>query len=127
MRGPHPSAIQRQRVRPPRFRAGGSGMSIDSLEIKVNACTESDIYSHLTACDQGFNPPLSSRVDISEYSRKLRLNALTFEAWSEGTLVGLVAAYIDARDKFGFITNTSVLAASSGRGIAARLLAACLE
>jgi ribosomal protein S18 acetylase RimI-like enzyme len=39
----------------------------------------------------------------------------------------MVAAYIDARDRSCFITNTSVLAGFSGRGVAARLLAACLE
>ena len=102
-------------------------MNADSLDFKVNASTEKDIRSHLSGCDRRFSPPLSDRVDIGEYSKKLRVNAVTFEAWNGESLVGMVAAYIDASERSCFITNTSVLAEFSGRGVAARLLAACLE
>jgi len=102
-------------------------MNADSLDFKVNACTEEDIRSHLSGCDRRFTPPLSDRVDIGEYSRKLRLGAVTFEAWNGESLVGMVAAYIDTRTRSCFITNTSVLPEFSRRGVAAKLLAACLE
>ena len=102
-------------------------MNADSLDFKVNACTEKDIRSHLSGCDRRFSPPLSDRVDIGEYSKKLRLNAVTFEAWNGESMVGLVAAYIDTSERSCFITNTSVLAGFSRRGVAAKLLAACLE
>ncbi len=101
-------------------------MSADGLELKVDTCTEEDIHSHLSACDREFHPPLSDRVDVGEYSRKLRKSARTFEVWREGTLVGLVAAYFDAGKRSCFITSTSVLPEFSGRGIATRVLAACL-
>jgi len=101
-------------------------MKAESLDFKVNACTEEDIRSHLSGCDRRFSPPLSDRVDIGEYSRKLRLNAITFEAWSGESLVGMVAAYIDTRARSCFITNTSVSPEFSRRGVAAKLLAACL-
>lgn len=101
-------------------------MSADGLELKVDACTEEDIHSHLSACDREFRPPLSDRVDVGEYSRKLRQSARTFEAWRKGTLVGLVAAYFDAGKRSCFVTSTSVLPEFSGRGIATRVLAACL-
>ena len=102
-------------------------MNLDSLDFKVNASTERDIRSHLSSCDRQFIPPLSDRVDIGEYSKKLRLSAFTFEAWSDESLVGLVAAYINTPNHSCFITNTSVLPEFSGRGIAAKLLAACLK
>ena len=102
-------------------------MNAESLDFKVDACTEEDIRSHLSGCDARFSPPLSDRVDIGEYSRKLRLNAITFEAWSGESLVGMVAAYIDTRARSCFITNTSVSPEFSRRGVAAKLLAACLE
>ena len=102
-------------------------MNAESLDFKVDACTEEDIRSHLSGCDARFSPPLSDRVDIGEYSRKLRLNAITFEAWNGESLVGMVAAYLNVGERSCFITNTSVLAEFSGRGVAARLLAACLE
>lgn len=102
-------------------------MNLDSLNFKVNASTEGDIRSHLSSCNRQFSPPLGDRVNIGEYSRKLRLSALTFEAWSDESLVGLVAAYVNTTDQSCFITNTSVLPEFAGRGVAARLLAACLE
>jgi len=102
-------------------------MNADSLDFKVNASTEKDIRSHLSGCDRQFSPPLSGRVDIGEYSKKLRLNAVTFEAWNGESLVGMVAAYIDARARSCFITNTSVSPEFSRQGVAAKLLAACLE
>ena len=101
-------------------------MKAESLDFKVNACTEEDIRSHLSGCDRRFSPPLSDRVDIGEYSKKLRLNAVTFEAWNGESLVGMVAAYVDTRARSCFITNTSVLPGFSRRGVAAKLLAACL-
>ena len=101
-------------------------MKAESLDFKVNASTEEDIRSHLSGCDHRFSPPLSDRVDIGEYSRKLRLNAVTFEAWNGESLVGMVAAYVDTRARSCFITNTSVLPGFSRRGVAAKLLAACL-
>ena len=102
-------------------------MNAGSLDFKVNAGTEKDIRSHLSGCDRRFSPPLSDRVDIGEYSKKLRLNAVTFEAWNGESMVGLVAAYIDTGERSCFITNTSVSPEFSRRGVAARLLAACLE
>jgi len=102
-------------------------MNADSLDFKVNASTEKDIRAHLSGCDRRFSPPLSDRVDIGEYSKKLRVNAVTFEAWNGESLVGMLAAYLDVGERSCFITNTSVLAEFSGRGVAARLLAACLE
>jgi len=101
-------------------------MNAHSLDFKINACSEEDIRSHLSSCNRQFSPPLSDRVDIGEYSRKIRLNAFTFEAWNNESLVGMVAAYIDTRDHSCFITNTSVLAEFSGQRVAATLLAACL-
>jgi|SRR5690242_2513286 ribosomal protein S18 acetylase RimI-like enzyme len=102
-------------------------MNLDRLDFKVNACSERDIQSHLSSCDRQFNPPLSDRVDIGEYSKKLRLSAFTFEAWKDESLVGLVAAYMNIPDHSCFITSTSVLPDFWGRGIAAKLLAACLR
>jgi ribosomal protein S18 acetylase RimI-like enzyme len=102
-------------------------MNAESLDFKVNASTEQEIRAHLSGCDRGFSPPLSERVELGEYSRKLRLNAVTFEAWSGKSLVGMLAAYFDARERSCFITNTSVSPEFSRRGIAAKLLAACLE
>lgn len=53
---------------------------------------------------------------------------MRFEAWSGGTLVGLVAAYCNGREgRFAYVTSVSVLKAWAGQGIAARLLSRSVE
>ena len=53
---------------------------------------------------------------------------MRFEAWSEGALVGLLAAYCNDRENgIAYITSVSVLEDWTGQGIAARLLRECVE
>ena len=86
-----------------------------------------DILRHLIACDRGFVPPLSERVAIPEYARRLADTAARFEAWSGGELVGLVAAYCNAPDRQdAFISNVSVLPDWRKQGVAGRLVRDCI-
>jgi len=53
--------------------------------------------------------------------------AVTFEAWEDDTLAGLIAAYLDDRESGkGFITNVSVLKEQMGKGIAETLMNNCI-
>ncbi len=82
-----------------------------------------DINLHLSACDQSFVPPLSSRINIEEYAQKIHDKAITFEAWQGNTLIGLIAAYFSSNgQKIAFITNVSVYSNYMGAGIASKLL-----
>ena len=56
-------------------------------EQRLNAATTQDIVDHLTLCDASFAPPLSRRVDISDYAAKLSAHAMRFEAWNDGQLL----------------------------------------
>jgi GNAT superfamily N-acetyltransferase/SAM-dependent methyltransferase len=86
------------------------------------------IEQHLRACDSQFVPPLSARVDLVAYARKLAERSSSFEAWSEGELVGLVATYFGAeRGSEAHISNVSVLPQWTGQGIASALLNQCIE
>ncbi|MBX7131459.1 MAG: GNAT family N-acetyltransferase [Fimbriimonadaceae bacterium] len=88
-----------------------------------NKAAEADLAGHLRACDASFIPPLSGRVNIDEYAHKIFQHANRFEAWAEGVLVGLVAAYSnDEATRAAHITSVSVLSAWTGRGIAADLM-----
>jgi ribosomal protein S18 acetylase RimI-like enzyme len=98
-----------------------------TLIFAVNQSSQAQILGHLACCDKQFIPSLSSRTNLGEYAAKIRSRAQTFEAWNEGCLVGLVAAYFNDCDKICFITSVSVLPEQSGKGVAARLLAACME
>lgn len=77
----------------------------------------------LRACDSGFVPPLSRRVDIDAYAAKLAMHARHAAAWHDGVLVGLVALYCnDPERRIAFITSVSVHPGHTRRGIAGRLL-----
>lgn len=102
-------------------------MSITPFNFTVNLCAVEDIRTHLSRCDHQFSPRLSERVDICAYAEKIRDKAFTFEAWERENLVGLVAAYMNRAEGSCYITSVSVQAEFSGRGIAAKLIDACLE
>jgi GNAT superfamily N-acetyltransferase/2-polyprenyl-3-methyl-5-hydroxy-6-metoxy-1,4-benzoquinol methylase len=97
------------------------------LEYASNAASEVEIAEHLLRCDADFVPPLSSRVDVRAYARKIAGKASRFEAWSGRALVGLVAAYCnDQERRIAYITSVSVLREWTGKGVAARLIGRCL-
>lgn len=100
-------------------------VAVDYLSHKAS---EAEIAAHLVRCDADFVPPLSDRVAIQDYARKIASTALRFEAWSGGSLIGLVAAYCNDRDKcIAYITSVSVLRAWTGKGIGAHLVGQCIE
>jgi ribosomal protein S18 acetylase RimI-like enzyme len=102
-------------------------MSSGEIRFREGSATSGDVRAHLKACDEKFLQRLSGKVDIEEYSIKITSNAKTFEAWSGGSLVGLVAAYMnDSIGHRAFITSVSVLPDFAGRGIASRLLDRCI-
>ncbi len=93
------------------------------LREAVDTATFDDIVAHLLRCDAGFQPRLSERVRIQDYAAQIRARAVTFEAWSGATLVGLVAAYLnDPNGKEGFVTNVSVDPENRGLGIGDALM-----
>ena len=98
------------------------------IEFSLNQATEAEIANHLSRCDVDFVPPLSGRIEISSYAHKIAGNAMRFEAWAGGALVGLVAVYCnDGERRSAYITTVSVLQAWQGRRIALRLLEQCIE
>ena len=95
--------------------------------IKTDTSDATDIEIHLLECDARFSPPLSSRVNMSEYAKKLAGLADRFEAWDSDRLVGLVAAYIRNSNQIeGFITSVSVCYVFADQGIGSLLMHRCL-
>ena len=87
-----------------------------------------NIYSHLRECNENFIPPLDEKVNIMNYSKKIYENAITFEAWNEKVLIGLIAAYLnDTVNKKAFITNVSTIKSYMGKGIANELMKMCIS
>lgn len=101
---------------------------MNKIDYKINFAECVDLAQHLRECDTQFFPLLSSYVDIDSYAEKIKNNALTIEAWHNNKLVGLVACYAnDIRLIEAYITNVSVLAIYSKKGIASNLLDICIE
>ena len=99
-----------------------------AVEYLSNKASGAEIAQHLLRCDADFMPPLSSRVEITDYAQKIASKATRFEAWSDGTLIGLVAVYCNDQEKrIAYITSVSMLREWTGKGIAARLISRCIE
>jgi ribosomal protein S18 acetylase RimI-like enzyme len=100
----------------------------EAITFRERTAPREDIRAHLERCDGEFLPRLSLKVEIVGYSGKIAAQAETFEAWSGGRLVGLVAAYLnDSGTRVGFITNVSVERDFMGQGVASALLGRCLD
>lgn len=96
---------------------------MNAVEYRTGTATEEMLLHHLRACDDGFSPPLSSRVNLADYARKIFTNAVCFEAWAGDQLAGLLAVYCNApKDRPAFITHVSVLKEFGGMGVADGLL-----
>lgn len=94
----------------------------------INKAETVCLTAHLRACDGGFTPPLSHRVNIADYATKIGCKAQRFEAWVDCELVGLVAAYCnDLEQHTAFITSVSVLPKWQGQGITSRLMEICIH
>lgn len=97
------------------------------LEYRRDTATSDDVHAHLARCDADFTPPLSARLDLRGYAEKLAERAARFEAWDGGQLVGLVAAYVTPGAPEAFISNVSVVSELRGQGVAAQLVAGCID
>lgn len=97
------------------------------LKYKTKTATEEQICLHLKECDNDFVAYLAKRINIEEYSTKLFEKSITFEAWNNNNLVGLIAGYFnDMENKMAYITNVSIIKSYTRKGIASELLNRCI-
>jgi len=98
------------------------------LHYTHNKSSKKDADFHLQRCSNSFIPPLHTRVNIESYSEKLITQSVTFEAWLNNDLIGLLAGYLnDYETKVGYISNVSVVPARQGEGIASQLVKQCIN
>lgn len=97
---------------------------MSNIEVKINAASLETLISFYNENDAIFIPPLSSQVNsIEEYARKLKNNAVIFEAWDNKELIGLVAGYFNNyENKTGFITSVVVSIKYQNKGIAKTIM-----
>jgi ribosomal protein S18 acetylase RimI-like enzyme len=102
-------------------------MSPPAIQMHHNRSGTAEVAAHLRTCDASFIPLLSQSVDLDTYAAKIVARADRFEAWTDGRLAGLVAAYCnDPALRVCFVTSVSVVPDCQGHGIASRLLGACV-
>jgi ribosomal protein S18 acetylase RimI-like enzyme len=89
--------------------------------------TLEQLKNHLIICSNTFIPSLDSYVNIDDYSKKILKQAILFSEFDNNQLIGLVAAYDNPTEKFGWITNVSVDPNYTKKGIATKLLNQCLQ
>lgn len=100
----------------------------EAMTYRVDTATAGGIAKHLSLCDRDFVPPLSGRIGIEDYAKKIANFATRFEAWSAGTLVGLVAVYCNNMEtRVAHVTSVSVLREWSGKGVATHLMGLCIR
>jgi ribosomal protein S18 acetylase RimI-like enzyme len=98
-------------------------MSCADPTFAIKTASEEQIRNHLESCDFLFEPPLHRQVEVSAYARKIVERGVTFEAWVEGTLAGLLAAYFnDQASRRGFVTIVSIVSNFQHFGIAGQLM-----
>lgn len=102
-------------------------MSDNNIIYQIKTAKQNDVLLHLKLCNDEFIPKLNARVNLEEYSIKIHQNAITFEAWNQNQLIGLIATYFNQEHLFGFITNVSVAKNHMGTGIASKLLEMCIN
>ena len=103
-------------------------MTNAGIKYQTKTASTEEIRLHLKECNENFIPPLDQKVNLHEYSKKIFEKAITFEAWADKTLVGMVAAYFnDIENLSGYITSVSVDKNYTGKGVAHELMKSCIE
>ena len=103
-------------------------MLTETISYKIKTADFDNVFAHLVKCNENFIPVLNEKIDIAAYSQKIVENSVTFEAWVNEELAGLIAAYLnDMGNHIGFITNVSTVKEYSGKGIASRLMKSCIK
>lgn len=92
-----------------------------------DSASQQVIAAHFTACEPAFVAALREQTDIDLYSEKLTRLARCFEAWEEGQLIGLVAAYYNRYASTAYITNVSVLPLYQSQKVGSQLFKLCLD
>ncbi|MGY6522402.1 MAG: GNAT family N-acetyltransferase [Mongoliitalea sp.] len=98
---------------------------MDKSELKFeNSINYDELKNYFNENEEIFFPPLSTRLNLNDYLRKL-FNYANFILGKDqkGKLVGILAFYMnDLEKKTGFITSFSILKEFQGKGYSKRFL-----
>ncbi len=82
-----------------------------------------EVCRYLSDNAMAFIPPLVPRLNLSDYSEKIALNATQFWVLNDEDEVGFAACYLNnPESEIGFITSISVCQKFQGKGLGSLLL-----
>jgi len=97
------------------------------MKKKINSSSESEVLTHLKLCEESYIPPLSTYVDIEEYSKKIFKSSTRFEIAGNNNLIALLCTYENKNEKTVFITNVSVIPDFQNKGVSYELINFCID
>lgn len=81
------------------------------------------IFTFLSEIDLDFPTPLSQRIDLKDYSKKLVSYATIFKISHDDEIIGMVALYCNnVEDRYAYIPLLGVLKDFRGLGISSMLM-----
>jgi RimJ/RimL family protein N-acetyltransferase len=98
------------------------------IEYKIKTAAKNDILMHLEEVDDLFKPKLSSSINLEEFSDKIFNKCITFEAWNNNKLIGLLSGYYnDQSTLIAFWNHWAVNASYHGIQCGIRILKEALN
>ncbi len=95
-----------------------SEQPITPLHYKMDEMSADEIYAYFQTCRVRIDG-----VDLMAFAQKIRTNAVTIEAYSYSTFIGLCACYMnDLATRTAYITHIAIVPAYQGRGYGKQLL-----
>lgn len=85
-------------------------------------------YNFLVEVDKDFPTPLSDRVNLYEYAKKLASSAVVSAIFNENKILGMVALYCNDTEKgYAYVPLVAVLPEARGRKISRALMASAVS
>lgn len=97
------------------------------INISINKTTFQELLEIHKQCDQDFNPPLSTRVDVFSYCEKLFDNAQIIGAYNYNQLVGIVCIYTNDQEKIAYISSVCIYKEFRGMKISELLMGGAID
>ncbi len=103
---------------------GGAPLFFDNAKDVFNdSFSREQLHEFIVDIDKELPVPLSDRVDLSEYSKKLYEKAHLKTVVSDGKIVSLIAGYTEnITDNLSYITLVGTLPKMRGKGLAKKLM-----
>ncbi len=100
---------------------------ISQIDYKINSIDLDSLIEYLLSRDFDFIPPLSARLDISEFAEKLYRFATIYSAHA-ARIIGISAIYANNFETYeAYITNISIHPEYYGTGLAKNFMNFCLN